>query len=309
MDILMPRGGREDRDRIMLDELSVLAAGHVATSEGKLELLEIDTVKYPAQATNHVEGEPAAAAVVESIATTADDRFPWLSYALQAEEDKNHSVSLLGEILAGGNNVMLVTNHGDLIDIALVEAAVYSILDKKNYQFRSSIVISKMVSMLAYKLGDDAAPAADVLKLLCNDIYLSFPRTESVKKSGLGKLLPDLITRENKKLRAIIDGDLEEGNMLLGIAGSGTTDKLSPTIANTYVLGSLATGTARMMMQPRTYVQPVAVWLKGKEPYINLCGIPRIVASGPKADEVMTKISDNLEAKVPDTKFVYSMGA
>jgi len=296
---------RADRDKEMLHELARLASVHVENSNGLLELIEADPIKYPAQTAMHIDGDPQSYAVVESIAETADPRFPELLETIERYESYTQEISRVGELLKGGNNVIIATNHGNLIDVALAEAAIYSLLDKKDYDFRTGIVISKMVSMLAYKLGEDAAPCAEVLKLLCNDVFLSFPRSESMRKSKISRLLPDDVDRHNKAMRSAVRHNLDQGGMLLAIAPSGSKDKQSQEDPDSINLGTLRPGTISLIKHPKTYVLPVAVWLENNDPFIAICDIPRLVTSDEDAHNLMDKINLNLNSGVNGKKFNY----
>jgi hypothetical protein len=289
----------------MLEELAQLARPH-AEASSSLELLPIDPDKYPAQLSLHIEGDPQSAAVIESIATIAEPRFSKLTEVLEEREARTQEISRIGELLKGGNNLVIATNHGNLIDIALVEAAVYSILDKQNYKFKTGIIISKMVAMLAFKLGEDAAPCADVLKLLCDDVFLSFPRSDSIRKSRFSILRPGEIDKHNKTMRNMVKQKLDDGGMLLALAPSGSKDKESQSEPGTYTLGPLGSGTLALMTHPRTYVLPIAIWLEGEEPFMEVCDIPKLITKDEDAHEMMDVISNSLSRGVEGINFCYS---
>jgi 1-acyl-sn-glycerol-3-phosphate acyltransferase len=288
----------------MLEKLSQLAEVHVADSNGLMELLPPDPERYPAQANIHITGEPNGG-IIESIATVAEPRFSSLVEILRDNEDKTQEIDRIGQLLSGGNNVIIATNHGSLIDIALVEAAMFSQLHKQEYQFKTGIIIGKMVSMLAYRLGNESASCVDVLKILCNDIFLSFPRTGTVEKSGLSRLIPDEIERHNKSMRNQVRHRLNSGGMLLAVAPSGTTDKRIKTSPETYELGTLRAGTLDLLKHPKTYVLPVAIWLRQDQPFMKYCDIPRLIKTDEEAHKMMENISDSLNANVEGENFRY----
>ncbi len=298
--------GKAEHEDEMLKELSRLAIPHVERSNGLLELLEVNPEKYPSQLSLHIEGDPQSAAVVENIATIAEPRFSKFMEILEETEKNKQEMSRIGELLKGGNNVIIATNHGNLIDIALVEAAIYSMLNKQDYQLKTGIVISKMAAMLGFKINTQIAPCTDVLKLLCSDIFLSYPRSESMKKSRLSKLLPDEIDRHNKSMRKMVRQKLDEGGMLLAIAPSGAKDKMCDSDSKNYLLGPLGVGTTGMIVHPRTYVLPVAIWLDGEVPFMEICDIPRLMNSDQGVHDMMSDISLVLTAGVEGFNFSYS---
>lgn len=293
-----------ERETEMLRELARLAQPHADTSNGTLELLEVDPIKYPSQLDLHIEGNPQPPAVVESIASIAEPNFLKLVKKFNDYETNNQELSRIGQLLKGGNNVIVATNHGNLIDIALVEAAIYSSLNKLDYQFKTGIIISKMVAMLGYKLGNDSAPCADILKILCDDVFLSFPRSESIKKSRLSRLLPNEIDRHNKLMRRLVKNKLDEGGMLLAVAPSGSKDRQNEH--GGYTLQALKSGTIDLIKHPKSYVLPVAIWLEGNEPMMEITNIPRLITSDEDAHQMMNGIAKKLSDKVESTDFKYN---
>jgi hypothetical protein len=297
---------RADHEAQMLVELGSIASRHVEASGGTLELLENDPDKYPGQHGYYVSGDPQSSAIIETIAATAFEKFPVLQEQVADAEVSHLEISRVGELLKAGNNVILATTHGDLIDIALVQAAVYSALEKQQYEANTAIIISKAISLIGYKLGNNIAPTVEVLKILCNDIFLSFPRTDTIRKSRLSRLLPDDIKRHNKQMTELVESRLDLGGMLLAIAASGTIDKPSDeSYPDTYLLGTIGHGTAKMMMHPKTLVMPVAVWLKDENPILEIADIPRVVTDEADAHAVMIKMADKLSQRVEGKTFKY----
>ena len=301
MEILQSKTEREIE---MLKELAKLAQPHAESSNGTLELLEVDPIKYPFQLDLHIEGNPQPPAVVESIASIAEPNFLKLVEKFNDYESTNQELSRIGQLLKGGNNVIIATNHGNLIDIALVEAALYSSLSKLDYQFNTGIIISKMIAFLGYKLGSDSAPCADILKILCNDVFLSFPRSESIKKSKISRLLPNEIDRHNKLMRRLVKNKLDEGGTLLAVAPSGSKDTRNESGA--YTLQTLKSGTIDLIKHPKSYVLPVAIWLGKDEPIMEIADIPRLITSDEDAHSMMSGIAKTLTENVESINFKYN---
>lgn len=287
------------------EELSLMAQRHVASSEGSLALLGSDPDRYPEQSEYHVKGEPLDEAVINILAETVEPRFnALLDLINQAESGDRKEVSRINEQFKNRDNLIIVTNHGDLIDIALVEAAFYSIFKKAEMTFNTSIIISKMVTMLGYKMGNDIIPCTDVLKMLCDDIFLSFPRSETIEKAAFMRLVPDEIDRHNKLVRKSIGKLLMEGSNLMALAPSGSKDK--EISENHYRLGPINPGTIAIMRFERTFVLPVAVWLKSDQPFFKICDIPRKIQSDEEVHGMMETIAKVLSDNV-DGNFSYAI--
>lgn len=297
-----------DRQTAVLEEYGLMAQPHIDHSRGRMQLLPIDIEAYPGQGLDayRIEGSPHHAGAVEIIATSAENRFPEYMQGLQSSENKK-IVDFSGEILKSGGNIMLVTNHGDTVDIGLAHAGFYAALDRADYRMKTGMIISKMITRVAYILDKNspAIPATDALKLICDDVFLSFPRTESMRRSKMFSFIPDHIDNHNRKLRGDIEQRQDEGGYLLAVAGSGTTDKPSKDDENTYEMGQLSQGTIDMMKHPHTLVVPMAVWLKDEKAVFEFCSNPRAVSNEAEAHKVMQDIAAKLEEVVPDKKFVY----
>src|SRR5690606_32163340 len=137
----------QERELAVLEEYAVLAERHIELSNGRMELLPADPTLYPAQQldTHAVEGDPQHAGLVEVVHTQAEHRFPSFMEQLK-DPGMQEQLTLMGEILKRGDNIALVTNHGDTIDIALAFAGPYCQLDTLGYRPKTGIIISKMIS-------------------------------------------------------------------------------------------------------------------------------------------------------------------
>ncbi len=287
-------------------QLQQWAETHANESSGQLALLEYEPERYPGQDGVSVEGDPQSAAVIDSVALVAQPRYGEISTLLKAQEEHTAEVTRIGELLRGGNNVILATNHSDLIDIAVTHAAFYSLLDTLGYEPKTGIIISKMIAFLAYRLGNDMAPAVEVLKILENETFLSYPRTESANRRGFSRLVPSEVNRHNRQMRGRVERRLGEGSLLLAVAASGTTDKPSTEDPDTITMAGIGHGTYSVLSNPRTYVVPVAVWYGSETPVFEICDVPRPVQSEAEADNAMELISDTLSERVPHKTFVYN---
>lgn len=128
------------------------------------------------------------------------------------------------------SNVALVTNHGNIIDIALVLGAFQLALcdparphgvlgevgDIDRIVRRSNLVLSRMVTtQQVFNI-----PTPEVLQSVCRCFY-TVPQTASRRKA---KLDPDLARANNLVARFELGEQLDEGGQLLAMAASGSQD-------------------------------------------------------------------------------------
>lgn len=289
----------------LITDLRAWANEHATSSGGRLGLLPYNPEQYPGQVGVSVEGDPQPAPVVDSVATVAQPRYAEISKLLKIEEADTQEVSRIGELLKGGNNVILATNHSDIIDIAITHAAFYSLLDRQGYQMKTGIIISKMVAFLAYRLGEELAPAVEVLKILENEQFLSYPRTDSAKKRGVGRLIPNEVDRHNRHMRERVEHRLGEGSMLLALAASGTVDKPKGDNPDEITMSKIGSGTHKLLNAKHTYVVPVAVWYGSENPVFEICDVPRVITDEAMATNAMHRIASTLTNGVPNKTFAY----
>ncbi len=196
-------------------------------------------------------------------------------------------------------NVALVTNHGQIIDIALVIGAFQSALNSPERTFgvlgerttlaetadRMSVLVSRMVATRqAFNI-----PAIQLLQS-GGRTYLSVPQTHSRRRS---KLDPELARANNIVMRDELNQRLELGGQLLAMAASGSQDLMLPKLmqkartawrqrrgddpgeTNTLHLQPLYDGTIKLM-RSCTYVLPVAICLDPSTPACVLGGLTRV---------------------------------
>lgn len=197
-------------------------------------------------------------------------------------------------------NVALVTNHGQIIDIALVLAAAslaltdpertFGVLaehmDLRDLAHRSNVVVSRMVTTRqAFGI-----PAIEVLQHMCR-VFLSVPQTNSRRRS---RLTPELVRANNDLMRTALADQLGGGGQLLAMAASGSQDislaanlvqRLratwkqrrgeDPDPAPSLHLQPLYRGTISMMLDVRD-VLPIAISLDPTHPACEIGAITRV---------------------------------
>jgi hypothetical protein len=290
----------------VLTELRELALPHAEASNGLFVPLDVNPDIYEAQSllTYKVSGKPQGPGMAELVATGVEPRFPELTHKLEELEQKYGEVSRLGEHLKQGQNIILVTNHGDIKDIAYTLAAYYAKLKQHGYEnFHSSLVMSKIISFLGINLGEDADPATNILKTICDTQYFSFPRTKSIRES---KIASRVVDTYNEGARFAMERQLSEGSNLFAMAASGTKDKPLSDDPQTLQLTTIGHGTAKLMMQKDSLVVPVAIWVDDKKILFEPCDIPRSVQTEDEAHAVMETIANQLNKMPIDKQFMYS---
>ncbi len=197
-------------------------------------------------------------------------------------------------------NVALITNHGQIIDIALVMAAAtlaltdpeqkFGILDEhitlSDLAHRSNVLVSRMVTT-RQAFG---VPAIEVLQHMCR-VFLSVPQTNSRRRS---RLTPELVRANNELMRAALADQLAGGGQLLAMAASGSQDISlaanlvqrvratwkqrrgeDPDPAPSLHLQPLYRGTISMMLDVRD-ILPIAISLDPAHPACEIGAITRV---------------------------------
>jgi hypothetical protein len=175
---------------------------------------------------------PVPAAAVDTLAEHIEPRYPEIASAIDANQP---ALSLIGNQLDARQNVILGTDHGEIIDIAVLLARVRNNLQSEGQHFETGIIVNKMASYLGVKLGDAVVPALQILQMGFNEIYLNLPNTRSGNKRL--SIPHAVISKYNRVLvEHGIQKRLEQSRkvgraMLLGVALSGTVNKWLDTAA------------------------------------------------------------------------------
>lgn len=232
-----------------------------------------------------VEPDPSTVETIELYARAACpefDRALVAAFADPARSDLLDAIELL--LVHQRANIALVTNHGQIIDIALVIGALmaamladdrrYGVLDERlevdELARRCNVLVSRMVATRqAFNV-----PAIQVLQSAAR-IFLSVPQTASRRRA---KLDPSVVRANNLLMRSELDRQLERGGQLLAMAASGSQDLRLPSLMHkaraawrqhrgddpgespTLHLQPLYDGTINLMLSCR-YVLPVAISL------------------------------------------------
>lgn len=267
-----------EQERYIADAPEVarrLAQAHVNVASNQLKLLSEDPNNaraYPGQDPMcfYVEGEPQSVEDVDGVAGLIKPQFFEIQDMLAAQQNTSATISSISNSLESGSNVAIVTSHEDITDIAFALKLVGNFLvDPKDPPPDSAIVVSKMIAEIGYDLGhDDPVVGIRALQLLCKDIFLSWPRTESAK-SEINRLPPNEVSRHNRQMAEKLTEDLDKGGRLLAVAPTGTT-RVSFDEAGEYKLNPLRDGTIEIMKHPLTQVLPMIVQFKEGAPAVAM---------------------------------------
>ena len=248
-----------------------------------------------------VEPRPANTETIELYANAAYPNFGWLLERFRDPVVAERLDALYQLVFNEGANVAVVTNHGQIIDIALVGGAMidamcsagrtYGILGEsievEDLAERFNVLVSRMVTTrMAFNV-----PAMQVLQVGART-FLSVPQTHTRRRA---KLDPALVRANNHLMRHELDLQLSEGGQLLAMAASGSQD-LSVTVelvqkiksqwrqlrgvdpgdaAETVHLQPLYDGTINLMLGCK-FVLPIAVSLDPAHPALEVGSLTRV---------------------------------
>lgn len=208
-------------------------------------------------------------------------------------------VAIYDMLFVEGRNIALVTNHGQIIDIALVVAALFLAMSDEAMEYgvlgqritpeeigdRCNTLVSRMVATRqAFGI-----PALQVTQHAMR-VFLSLPQTASRRRA---KIDPALVRANNALMRFELEGQLAKGGQLLAMAASGSQDLTIPQLMSkaraawrsrrgddpgeepTLHLQPLYNGTMSLM-RSCDYVLPVAVSLDSRCPAVVVGSMTRL---------------------------------
>jgi hypothetical protein len=202
-----------------------------------------------------------------------------------------------------GINIALVTNHGQIHDIALVLAALvlalcndertFGVLGERTNLEEISLKCNLLLSRMVAATQVFSVPTTQVLQSMCRTFY-SVPQTASRRRA---KLDPELARANNLVMRDHLERQLADGGQLLAMAASGSQDiSLASGLARkvrsawrqrrgeersdtpSLHLQPLYNGTINLMLTCH-YVLPVAISLDKKHPACVVGGLTRVRTS------------------------------
>jgi len=247
-----------------------------------------------------VDPEPTNIETIELYARAAYPDFDKVLLSAFMDPRQDHLLTSLYQLLVTeGENVALVTNHGQIIDIALVIAGLQGAMLAPERSFgvlgehtsleelaeRFNVLVSRMITTRqAFNV-----PAIQVLQSATRT-FLSVPQTANRRRA---KLETALVRANNVLMRSELDQRLSRGGQLLAMAASGSQDLTIPGLmqkaraawrqrrgddpgeAPTLHLQPLYDGTISLMQSCR-YVLPIAICLDAATPCCEIGGLTRL---------------------------------
>ncbi len=249
-----------------------------------------------------VEPEPSGWQTTHMYARAAFREFDdVLARAFSSPEVEHLLTEVYHRVVVDGANVALVTNHGDIVDIALVLAALVLAIGERDRSFgvlgeridhnafarHANVMVSRMVA----SRQTFSVPAIEVLQSMSR-VWLSVPQTANRRRA---KLDADLVRANNLVMRHELHQRLVGGGQLLAMAASGSQDlslaaNLAQRVRSTWRqfrgvepdhvgpslhLQPLYDGTIACMLECR-YVLPVAIALGSTNPACVVGGLTRV---------------------------------
>lgn len=269
----------EDRESIH-NALAETTLKHIDASDGLFNQNPFNPAANPSQLleTVHLQPVPVRREEVSELANIAS---PNLFALIKSGLGKQRAfTSAARTLLAEGNHIFPVTNHGNIADVAIWYAAFSDHLEQDHWQDQDGIVISRGVTTI----GAFGMAASEVVEK-AGHVFMSFPRTETIETLGFDK---ELINTNNKNMRKEIHNWLGEDlrhkilrnriGRVLNMAWSGKTDRItygSNHNLETITMGGVSGGTIDIVK--RGLVLPMVLW-DGPEPIFELGELTKVVS-------------------------------
>ncbi|MDO8592027.1 MAG: hypothetical protein Q7R60_03875 [bacterium] len=170
---------------------------------------------------------------------------------------KPHVLEEARETMADGKRIMIITNHGELADVAMVMTAFQcEIADLKLIRGTRLFVgpIVKELEVMGY-------PVIAALQE-SSGVFVAFPDTDNTDKKIQEKLLDPILKSEtnNAMLNEFI-AQMARGEIILSVvAASGSTDK---TESGLTIMKKVSSGTAVIARRYHDFILPVAISMSG----------------------------------------------
>jgi hypothetical protein len=213
--------------------------------------------------------QPISNLELAPLGPAAHPNFNVIPPAWQKHEDMLSFVA--GEMAQNRSNFTIITNHSNIIDIALVLGGLrleilkylkFYGLDEMYFSQSSGIVISRGITTTQVSLSglDYSMPTVEAIQLFSN-VFYSFPTTTSVRNKGFPS---ELLKLSNELTKLEVDNFKSQGGTVMAIAPSASKDVF---LRERVHMQPLKNGTMEMMMG---WVIPVAITLDGNEPACDI---------------------------------------
>ncbi|MGB3156053.1 MAG: hypothetical protein WBB09_00530 [Candidatus Microthrix parvicella] len=265
-----------------------------------LSPLEFDPdVPFHHPQATYVDPEPQGIETVKLYARTASPIFDTQIAAPFANPMRADMIAdIYQRLMLDGRNLALITNHGDIVDIAVVLAGLttamcdgrtYGVLEEELAQEDLAEHFNIMVSRMVTTRQAFGIPALSVVANMART-FLSLPQTHSRRRARID---PELVRASNMLMRADLSRYLAQGGQLLAMAASGSQDlslaaNFAARVRNAWQgfrgedhegpsmhLQPLYPGTMKIMLECQD-VLPLAVCMDPKNPTTQLGSITRV---------------------------------
>jgi hypothetical protein len=281
--IMPPQSFSPEANEALYSKLKDLAEPHVERSGGELSILPNKLDKYPAQALGVfcVNGEIAKPEGIDFIGTRKMPRFVEM-YTNFMDSDRGGQTlhEEIEGLLRDEQSIVVATDHDDVTSPAYPLAGVANPLRRANerraeaerVRFETGIIVGKMLSVLAYDVEGQWVPCMQVLQMMCDRVYLSYPRSKTFLDSGAADTMPPgHIGEHNDKLKVDIDTWMARGAAILGESLLGSTHDRQQD-GRVQELPRVTEGTARMVTYDHIHLLPMIVGLTEADPYMEAIG-------------------------------------
>ena len=178
-----------------------------------------------------VEPEPAD---VDTVRLYARGSFPNFDKVLMTVFDDPRHDDLWNDVylrlVYGNSNIAMVTNHGQIVDIAVVLGGLvcamcrkdrrYGVLEQEAHLDELAPRLNLLVSRMVATRQAFGIPGVSVLATFCRTFF-SIPQTVSRRRARID---PNLVRASNIVMRKHLADQLAEGGQLLAMAASGSQD-------------------------------------------------------------------------------------
>lgn len=303
MFLIMSAETFEEYSKKLPSVIYALADPHVKASGGRMDHLEWspDVWGFQKPECSVWDSEYVVPTAQERapIAKTFLAEYPIIFKSLINDAQSSEVLHKAGEALEQGKNVALITPHKDVIDIGVALLAGKDAIEyHKRRAHRTGIILSKMLAGIEYttefvdssgEKQTGSAPVVSALSLLCDNVYMTWPRTASARAHTY-QLPKTEVDRNNQEAIAALHDHLDEGGDFLGLASTGTTQ--ADCSEGGYVkLPGLSAGTIAIMKRPDTLLLPMLVSLDPVSPKVWIPG----GLSSPETEEGVLGFMADLE--------------
>lgn len=234
-----------------------------------------------------VSGVNAGPDVLRGLASVV---YPKVDQIIDTYKARPDLLNHIYDKLEDGKDIGVVTDHSNVIGVAIAGGALACALYEKGYiapdELRTGIFVSSMIKHTQL-LG--SMPTVDVLAGIFSETFFSLPPTESVRSAEIPKAYRDDFNTETK---TDFSNELDKDDaMLIMLAGSGSRDKLGTRRfrRKQMFMGPLANGTVDILK--RLYSLPVGIDIRDEKPEIHIGQLHRPIKSEEEAHNIMQSIA------------------